>query len=263
MNTSLTSVTRKDFFEYWKSIDNAKVKTDIELMSALHSLDQYSRMSNSGYSITNRVEMRFERVNLNFIRPYSKHFAENYIKQGYQYSFDQMRKDYLEFNFQTYLRLIDKELKLYPFEKRPQFEAFLDMHYRLNPCDTHFYRILQHLKVLETDNENFPVLYINHITDISFLKKQDNSTLAIKSSEGKINFFHFDGCSKRTIDNKIFSDRELSILGLLEKGFSSKQIADILFISPHTVDTHRSNMLEITNCINTTAMIIYCRMLGM
>jgi DNA-binding CsgD family transcriptional regulator len=41
-----------------------------------------------------------------------------------------------------------------------------------------------------------------------------------------------------------FSTRELEIIKLVESGMSSKQIADKLFISVHTVNTHRRNILQ-------------------
>ena len=41
-----------------------------------------------------------------------------------------------------------------------------------------------------------------------------------------------------------FSVRELEILKLIESGLSSKQIADKLFLSVHTVNTHRRNILQ-------------------
>jgi DNA-binding CsgD family transcriptional regulator len=262
MHNSVTIGTRKDFFEYWRSIEKEKDKSDFDITSVLNTLDQIASYSNSAYTITNRIDHRYERVNTDFMRPASLLCAESFLKQGYSYSIRQMRKEYLEFNLQIVSKLMEQELKLYPFEKRPQFEAFLDLHYKLNPFDTHYYRLFQHIKILETDNDNFPVFFINYYTDISILKKNDNSTVAIKSCEGKIHFFHFDEHSKKMFDFKTFSDRELSILNLLEKGLTSKQIADQLFISPNTVDTHRRNLLDMTNCINTTALIIYCRMLG-
>ena len=40
------------------------------------------------------------------------------------------------------------------------------------------------------------------------------------------------------------SIRELEIVRFIEKGFSSKQIAEKLFLSVFTVNTHRSNILE-------------------
>jgi hypothetical protein len=42
----------------------------------------------------------------------------------------------------------------------------------------------------------------------------------------------------------LFSTRELEIIQLIESGLSSKQIADKIFLSVHTVNTHRSNVLE-------------------
>jgi len=42
------------------------------------------------------------------------------------------------------------------------------------------------------------------------------------------------------------SQRELEIIKLIEKGMSSKQIAEKLFLSVFTVNTHRANMLEKT-----------------
>ncbi len=42
----------------------------------------------------------------------------------------------------------------------------------------------------------------------------------------------------------IFSSREFEIIKLIESGLSSEQIAEKLFISPLTVNTHRSNILE-------------------
>jgi len=41
----------------------------------------------------------------------------------------------------------------------------------------------------------------------------------------------------------IFSDREFEIIGLIESGLDSEEIADKLFLSVHTVNTHRRNIL--------------------
>jgi DNA-binding CsgD family transcriptional regulator len=41
-----------------------------------------------------------------------------------------------------------------------------------------------------------------------------------------------------------FSSREMEIIRLIGSGLSSKQIADKLFISVHTVNTHRRNILD-------------------
>lgn len=51
--------------------------------------------------------------------------------------------------------------------------------------------------------------------------------------------------------------REMKVLALLVQGMGSKQIAQQLGISSHTVDTHRSNMLAKTGCSNTPSLVRY------
>lgn len=55
-----------------------------------------------------------------------------------------------------------------------------------------------------------------------------------------------------------YSKRETDVIKLLAEGLSSKAIADRLFISEETVKTHRKNILEKTNCKNTTQLISVC-----
>lgn len=51
------------------------------------------------------------------------------------------------------------------------------------------------------------------------------------------------------------TDREVEIVKLLIEGKSSKEIGEILYISKHTVDTHRRNILSKTNTNSTSELI--------
>lgn len=51
------------------------------------------------------------------------------------------------------------------------------------------------------------------------------------------------------------SDREMEVVQLVAKGFSSKQIAQRLFISEETVKTHRRRMLHRNNIANFPQLI--------
>ena len=42
----------------------------------------------------------------------------------------------------------------------------------------------------------------------------------------------------------IFSHTEFNIIELIDEGLSSKEIAEKLFRSVHTINTHRTNILE-------------------
>lgn len=53
------------------------------------------------------------------------------------------------------------------------------------------------------------------------------------------------------------SKREVDIIRLVAKGLNSNEIGIKLFISKHTVDTHRRKILEKTNCKNAVDLVRY------
>lgn len=53
------------------------------------------------------------------------------------------------------------------------------------------------------------------------------------------------------------SNRELEVLKLMAEGLTNQEIADKLFNSKRTIETHRMNILEKTNCRNTASLIKY------
>lgn len=58
-------------------------------------------------------------------------------------------------------------------------------------------------------------------------------------------------------DVKLLSQRETEILKLIARDFSTKQIAEILFISEKTVETHRKNILRKTGCNTVVGLVNY------
>ncbi|MBN7817739.1 response regulator [Algoriphagus pacificus] len=53
------------------------------------------------------------------------------------------------------------------------------------------------------------------------------------------------------------SPREMEILKLVVRDFSTKQIAEVLFISKKTVETHRKNILRKTDCSSLVSLVNY------
>lgn len=76
------------------------------------------------------------------------------------------------------------------------------------------------------------------------------SDLFSKDKNGKINkkeYIHFT--------ENIVTPREKSILKMIAEGHTNQVIADTLFLSVKTVDTHRNNMLAKLNLPNTAALV--------
>ncbi|MGC4036607.1 MAG: response regulator transcription factor [Chitinophagaceae bacterium] len=59
------------------------------------------------------------------------------------------------------------------------------------------------------------------------------------------------------------SAREKSVLQLLAKGYSSREIAKTLFITEKTVETHRRNMARKANVKNTVELVAYASAKGL
>ena len=63
--------------------------------------------------------------------------------------------------------------------------------------------------------------------------------------------------TKSEINNDVLSDREIDVLKLLVHGYANKEIAEELFISTHTVISHRKNISKKIGIKSTAAMAIY------
>ena len=55
----------------------------------------------------------------------------------------------------------------------------------------------------------------------------------------------------------VLSEREKEVLIQVAKGLSNKEIADVLFLSTHTVITHRKNIAAKLNIHSTAGLTIY------
>jgi len=68
-----------------------------------------------------------------------------------------------------------------------------------------------------------------------------------EDSKGDLN-----GCSGISL-----SEREIEIIRLISDGCTNKEIADQLFLSTHTVNTHRKNIMNKLGIKNTAGIVIY------
>jgi two-component system nitrate/nitrite response regulator NarL len=62
---------------------------------------------------------------------------------------------------------------------------------------------------------------------------------------------------KRSQEESRLTDREIEIIRMIEQDFGNKQIADMLFISERTVETHRKNILRKTNTQSVVGLLKY------
>lgn len=61
--------------------------------------------------------------------------------------------------------------------------------------------------------------------------------------------------TKKEKEDLLLSPREIEIIKLISKGYTNKQIGNILFISEQTVATHRKNIFRKTNTHNVGSLL--------
>jgi DNA-binding CsgD family transcriptional regulator len=122
--------------------------------------------------------------------------------------------------------------------------------------------MLRYLGLEMTENGAVKVAAIS-IDDVTHIMKSDNYWGRFeRKDEGESIIHHFFSTDKNDIPNEIISEREKDVLLLLAEGKESKEIAKLLFISPHTVDNHRRNMIHKIGVKDTTGLIQICKMSG-
>lgn len=60
-----------------------------------------------------------------------------------------------------------------------------------------------------------------------------------------------------TCEGLNISEREMEIIKLIAEGFSNKEVADKLFLSTHTVTTHRKNIMNKLGVNNTAGLVLF------
>ena len=196
--------------------------------------------------------------------------SSNYSKM-LQYDLDQIDKlgnvyfdsnvhpdDFLT-NLKNGIQLLKYSFKIPP-DERKDYKLVSD--YRVKNGSGNYIRIIEQQQMLELDSKGNIWLALSTV-DIS--PDQDLS-MGVKSSifnfkTGKLIPFSVVSLNKQ--EEKLLSKREQQVLKLIKDGLPSKEIADKLFISIHTVNTHRQRILEKLNVSNSFEAIQYASGLGL
>jgi DNA-binding CsgD family transcriptional regulator len=129
--------------------------------------------------------------------------------------------------------------------------------------DGHIVRLLIRQFALEINDHNIATVSAFTLDDISHIMKADFywGRMAFVANEQPY-AHHFVSTNKEDKPSDIISDREIETLRLLAQGKESKEIGKELFISSHTVDNHRRNMIQKLGVKDTTGLVQICKMIG-
>jgi DNA-binding CsgD family transcriptional regulator/PAS domain-containing protein len=142
-----------------------------------------------------------------------------------------------------------------PVARRLEHRSNMD--YRCRKADGTHVRLLMRSQILDFNKAEKRLLRLLLVNDITHLVKDNFKMVNIVLDKAHEFIYTYDVLTKTIQKDHFLSKRELEILHLLRIGLESKDIAKNLFISVHTVETHRRNMLEKTNMKNTSTLVCF------
>ncbi len=237
-------------FDY-ENLDYSILDKHIEFLESIKSVHQ------SAISIFDMAKMQHVYISSTF-NDLLGWDVEEAQKPGHEYVDNQMHPEDLEHLNKVSHRFIELILKVKKEDRQNMEHYKMLMDYRTKGKYGNYVRVIEQHRLLELDKDDNVWLAVS-LMDIS--PDQDIESLCryrlVNTKTGKL--YHLPNENLETN----LSLREQEILKLLAKGLISKQIADKLFISVNTVNTHRQRILEKLNVGNTTEAVQNAARLGL
>lgn len=124
------------------------------------------------------------------------------------------------------------------------------------------YELFNHQALVVSMDENFKFIKsLNIHTNINHLTKTNNYKFSLIGLVDEPSYLNLDVDTSKNENAGdpsppiIFTKREIEIIKLLSEGNKTKTIADKLFISHTTVETHRKNILRKSGCNNSVELV--------
>ncbi len=139
------------------------------------------------------------------------------------------------------------------------FESSCHVTYRMRKHDGSYVTVLRKSTPFLKDDDGQVEVYISRCTDISHMAPDQEVTWNIFGPKQE-HFGDFLDASDGTQNgNNLFTEREMDVLRLLRSGHTSAEIADELYISVNTVNTHRKSLMRKAEVDNTVELLFFAQ----
>ena len=240
----------KGFYQtIFKSYDKPSLETHIK---KIIELDKYLPYSSTFFCVTNTQTLSFEYISKNYnsclgLKP------EELLEKGMRYFWSRIHPEDLE----NWLKALNQlmEFTLGNIKIKDRQNANYTWNYRFKNADGIYVNIVQNTTPLAFDSQEKPIIGLAHYTVLDpGIKLEISASAKLLNDKQEYETIYFNTYSQKLLNGGI-SNRERDVIRLLIKNYSSKEISAKLNISPHTVDTHRRNILKKLNISSTGELI--------
>jgi DNA-binding CsgD family transcriptional regulator len=155
---------------------------------------------------------------------------------------------------------LNLKLNLIPIEHITKYKTVYLL--RIKDKKGNYKIILHQVKALTISEDGKIQQTIGVHTDVTYLKIPFDHKISFIPTDSKLQSYHFEYLNnKYELTNGIsekFTKREKDIIRLLGQGKRVSEIAHILSISIHTVNTHKKNIFKKSNSNNSADLVVKC-----
>lgn len=139
-------------------------------------------------------------------------------------------------------------------EKQDIPEHVLQMRYRMQHRDGRYLKIFRESRILQVQDDG-TAEYIFTTCKVLYFEDNNDFYLDWELLGPDAQLLEFLKSNSPVPEGCPLSKRELEILRYINQGFESKEIAEVAFVSKHTVNTHRRNILSKLDVKNTRVAV--------
>lgn len=240
----------KEIYKYiFESYDKPSLQKHIE---KIMEMDRFLPYSSTFFCITNTQDLTFEYISKNYKASLGLN-PEDLKEKGMRYFWSRIHPDDVESWLRALNNLMEFTLSEIPKEKRQ--DASYTWNFRFKNAQDTYVNIVQNTTPLIFDSDSKPIIGLAHYTVMHPDVKLDITASAkLLNDKQEYETIYFNSFSQKLLHDGI-TNRERDIIRLLILDKTSKEISEKLNISPHTVDTHRRNILKKLDISSTGELV--------
>ena len=242
----------KEVFNTYKEYQGTVIEYHIQ---KLRELDAFLPPMESFFIVTNTSKLIYEFVSKNFEIALGLDINKMQT-EGVPYWLSHFHPDDLP----IWLKALEDLMLFTMAQVKPEDRSKLSYSWnvRVRNSKNKYVNLYEHQTPTYFDEQGKPIIGISHHTIIGDGKKKPIIGLVKKLNENnEYETIYYKNYSQKLLTTSL-SHRELDVVRLLALNKTSKEIGKKLFISSHTVDGHRRNILKKLNFNSTQELVHYC-----
>jgi len=237
--------------KFWKTVTDSDITVSESMLQS--QLDVYQRLfsvfqaGNYHYIIFNMFKGELEYVdpNVTNVLGYS---PDEFTIQSLMENIHPDDKSY----FLNFEHRVVEFFKALPFDKIAKYKVQYDI--RVKAKNNKYVRLLHQALQIDYDEKNY-YRTLSLQTDISHIKQDGVPCFSLIGLHGEPSYYNIQDAKAFTKSYDLFTKRERDVLKRIVEGKSSKEIALDLYISVHTVNIHRKNILAKAGVKNPVELV--------